>query len=48
MQWIVRNQKRCKVKEVRGKLSITFTEINSVNEAVGYLKEIKENQMEVK
>jgi transcription-repair coupling factor (superfamily II helicase) len=40
MQWIMQNQKKCRVKEGRGKLSIIFTEISSVNQAVKFLKGI--------
>lgn len=42
MQWILQNQKRCRVKEGRGKLSITFTNITSVSQAVKFLREIKQ------
>ena len=42
MQWIVQNQKKCRVKEGKGKLSVIFTDITSVNQAVGFLKGIAE------
>jgi hypothetical protein len=42
MQWILQNQKICSVKESKGKLSVIFTDISSINQAVGFLKAIAE------
>ena len=42
MQWIIKNQSKCQVKERKGKLSIIFKDITSVNQAVGFLKSIGE------
>ena len=42
MQWVVLNPSKCRVKEGKGKLSINFNQINSLNEAVGMLKQITE------
>jgi len=42
MQWIIQNQKICRVKEGKGKLSIIFKEITSINQAVGFLRGVAE------
>jgi len=42
MQWIVQNQKICRVKEGKGKLSVIFNEITSINQAVGFLRGVAE------
>ena len=38
MQWIVQNPSKCRVKEGKGKLSINFPEIKTLNMAVSMLK----------
>ena len=40
MQWVVQNPSKCRVKEGKGKLSINFSEIKTLNKAVGMLKQI--------
>ena len=42
LQWIMQNQTIGRVKEGRGKLSIIFPEIITINQAVGFLKGIAE------
>ena len=38
MQWIVQNPSKCRVKEGKGKLSLNFTSVLSLNKAVDLLK----------
>ncbi len=42
MQWVVQNPSKCRVKEGKGKLSINFSEIKTLNKAVGMMKQIAE------
>jgi len=42
MNWIVQNPSICRVKEARGKLSIIFSDITSVKQALDFLKDISE------
>jgi transcription-repair coupling factor (superfamily II helicase) len=38
MQWILQNPSKCRVKEGKGKLSLNFTSVASLNKAVDLLK----------
>jgi transcription-repair coupling factor (superfamily II helicase) len=42
MQWVVQNPSKCRVKEGKGKLSISFPEIKTIRKAVGLLMVIAE------
>ena len=42
MQWVVQNPSKCRVKEGKGKLSINFSEIKTLNKAVGMMNQIAE------
>jgi len=46
MQWVVQNPSKCRVKEGKGKLSINFSEITTLNKAVRMLKQITEKVIE--
>ena len=42
MQWVIQNPSKCRVKEGKGKLSINFNEIKTLNKAVKMLTQIAE------
>jgi len=46
MQWVIQNPSKCRVKEGKGKLSINFSEITTLNKAVRMLKQIAEKVMD--
>lgn len=45
MNWIVQNPSICRVKEARGKLSIIFSDISSVKQALEFLRNVSEKVM---
>ncbi len=47
MQWVVQNPSKCRVKEGKGKLSINFSEIKTLNKAVKMLTQIAEKVIEL-